>query len=164
MCEEIKNIYVLGHSMGPADVDYFDFFIRSTQMGGTAEEVEEAEEREKEPLDDLHNRLQFVIQSVGYGNDDVDDEYVDAAERKLQQEQAARNEMFEKAFMKMIGKKLKKGAATEIKPRTEDAKWHISYYSDRDKTWIETVMKELGCRNFELYSSIDECLVPFKKG
>jgi hypothetical protein len=79
---------------------------------------------------------------------------------------AKANAMYQREFLKMFGKvskeELKKEAA-KIEPRTEDAKWHISYYSDRDKLWIETVMRELGCKNFELYNSIDECLLPFKK-
>jgi hypothetical protein len=36
-------------------------------------------------------------------------------------------------------------------------------YRERDKKWMEIVMREFGCRNFELYSSIDDCLAPFKK-
>lgn len=84
--KDIKNIYVLGHSMGPADIAYFDFLVRSTQAAD----------------------------------------------------------------------------ADPMSPE-KDAKWHISYYSDRDQERIELVMKKLGCRNYKLYSSINDCLEPFRK-
>lgn len=166
MCEEIKNVYVLGHSMGPADIEYFDFLIRSSQVAGTDSDSKEYEKMDIDSLDELNNRLQYVIKSAGHNNMDVDDEYTEAMTRKLIQEQEAGNAIYQREFLKTFGKvkkeELKKEAA-KIEPRTEDAKWHISYYSDRDKLWIENVMRELGCRNFELYSSIDECLLPFKK-
>jgi hypothetical protein len=166
MCEEIKNVYVLGHSMGPADLEYFDFLIRSTRVAGAGSDSKEYGKRDMDSLDELHNRLQYVIESAGYHNMDVDDEYTEAMIRKLMQEQETRNAMYQREFLKMFGKVSKeefKKEAAKIEPRTEDAKWHISYYSDRDKLWIETVMRELGCKNFELYNSIDECLLPFKK-
>lgn len=47
-------------------------------------------------------------------------------------------------------------------PRSDNAKWHISYYSDEDKEQIKKVMKRTGCNNFELYKSIDECIAEFK--
>ena len=47
--------------------------------------------------------------------------------------------------------------------RTQDAKWYISCYSDRDKLWAETVMKEMGCKEYEIFSTIEDCLKPFQK-
>ena len=47
------------------------------------------------------------------------------------------------------------------KQRREDAKWHISYYSDNDKKRIESVMNATGCSKYELYPSIDECIRRF---
>lgn len=47
-------------------------------------------------------------------------------------------------------------------PRSESAKWHISYYSDEDKKRIEKVMQRAGCDNFELHQGIDECIMEFK--
>lgn len=163
MSEEIKDVYVLGHSMGPADLEYFDFLVRSTQVVREQNECE-CEEDVSADLDELHNRLQYVIQKVGYGAEEIDDEYEGAVSRKFRQEQNARNDFFEKTFMKMLGKKAGKINSVEANPRTQDAKWHISYYSEKDKQWAEIVMKELGCDNYELYSSIDDCLKLFKKG
>ena len=47
-------------------------------------------------------------------------------------------------------------------PRIENAKWHISYYTDTDKSQIEDVMKRTGCNSYELYQGIDKCLKEFK--
>lgn len=166
MCDEIKNIYVLGHSMGLADIEYFDFLVRSTQIAEADHTFQENEIIDMDSLDELHNRLQYVIESVGHRNKDVEDKYADSMVRKLEQEQAARNAMYQKEFVKLLGKEAEKEFAEEAakgKMRTEDAKWHISYYSDRDKVWIETVMRELGCKNYELHSGIDDCLKAFRK-
>ncbi len=35
-------------------------------------------------------------------------------------------------------------------PRKQDATWHISCFSDRDKVQAERVMKRAGCKNFVL--------------
>jgi hypothetical protein len=166
MCEEIKNIYVLGHSMGPADIDYFDFLMRSTKTVETNDIPHEDERINVNPTEELYNRLQYVVESTGHHKITVGGEHAEAMKRKLMQEQNVRNDKYQKGFLKMFGKVPKQElekASAKIKPRTEDAKWHISYYSDRDKEWIEIVMRELGCRSYKLYSSIDECLQPFKK-
>jgi hypothetical protein len=133
---------------------------------GSDSDSNKYEKRDVDSLDELHNRMQYVIESAGYHNGNVEDEYKDAMERKLRQEQDARDFMYQKEFLKMFGKVSKEELEKEfakLKPRTEDAKWHISYHSDRDKARIESVMRKLGCRNFELHSSIDECLMPFRK-
>lgn len=46
--------------------------------------------------------------------------------------------------------------------RVQNAKWHISYFSDNDREQIEKVMKRAGCTNYQLYQSIDECIESFK--
>ena len=87
-----------------------------------------------------------------------------AEERRLQREQCVRNERYRKEFLKMLGKPTKKELdSVKVAPRTEDAKWHISYFGDMDKKWKEIVMKELGCSNYELYPSIDDCISKWKK-
>jgi NurA-like 5'-3' nuclease len=120
--------------MGPADIEYFDFLIRSTQVAGADSDSKECVKRDRDSLDELHNRLQYVIESVGYHNMDVDDEYTEAMTRKLMQEQEIRNDMYQREFLKMFGKVSKeelKKEAEKIESRTEDAKWHISFYSDQ---------------------------------
>ena len=46
--------------------------------------------------------------------------------------------------------------------RVQDAKWHISYFSDEDKEQIEKVMKRAKCEKYELYQGIDACIKSFK--
>lgn len=116
---------------------------------------------EVEAIEDLHNRMQYVINTVGYGRQ-ASKEEAEAIERRYRQEQDARNAFFQKDFFRMIGKKKKKAEYIEVKPREADAKWHISYYGDKDKAWEETVMTEFKCMNYELVGSIDECIEKFR--
>lgn len=159
MKEEIKDIYVLGHSMSLVDLEYFAFLMDVTKVEAA---VEDREEVEVEEIDDLHNRMQYVINTVGYGRH-ASEEETEAIERKYRQEQNAKNDFLQKEFFKTIGKKKKKAERIEVKPREEDAKWHISYYGDKDKEWKEIVMKEFKCTNYELVGSIDECMEKFRK-
>lgn len=69
--------------------------------------------------------------------------------------------MFFDLFGKVSEKDLNK-VSKKVVTRIDDASWHISYYSDKDRQWSEALMKELGCKKVNLYPSIDECLVPFK--
>lgn len=158
MKEEIKDIYVLGQSMSPVDLEYFAFLMDATKVEPAAKAREEVE---VEAIDDLHNRLQYVINTVGYG-DQASEEETEAIERRYRLEQDARNDFFQKEFFKMIGKK-KKSESVQVKPREIDAKWHISYYGDKDKAWKEIVMREFKCTNYELLGSIDECIEKFRK-
>lgn len=166
MCEEIKDIYVLGHSMGPADIAYFDFLVRSTKMQENDADADRNEMMEFDPVEDMFSRLQYVVETVGYQRDDVKQEYTDAMIRKMVEEQDARNKMFQKEFLKHfsgVSEEELLREAEKIKPRTADARWHISYFSEKDKAWIECVMKELGCKNYELLHGIDQCLAGFRK-
>ena len=68
-------------------------------------------------------------------------------------------------FMKQFGKSKDKTSDKTAKKsvtRIDDATWHISCHSDRDKQWAKTLFKELGCKKVRLYPTIDECLIPFK--
>lgn len=62
---KIKNIYVLGHSFGIADVLYFDFLKRATSVTDPNEEEQAEHEEERDPLDELAARLEYTIQTVG---------------------------------------------------------------------------------------------------
>ena len=167
MCEEIKDIYVLGQSMSPVDIEYFDFLMRCSKVPSLDNAEEESGELEAEDeldeLDELNQRMQFIIDEIGYHNT-ANENAANAMERWQQREQAARNEQYSKEFLKMLGKPAKTELdSVKVAPRTEDAKWHISYFGDTDKEWKEIVMKELGCSNYQLYPSIDECISRWKK-
>lgn len=164
MCEKIKDIFVLGQSMSPVDIEYFDFLMRSCKVSFVNNAEEESGEFEAESeLDEMAQRMQFVIDEIGYRNT-ANESATNAMERRRQREQNARNEQYSKAFLKMLGKPKKKEVdSVNVAFRTEDAKWHISYFGDMDKKWKEIVMNELGCSNYQLYSSIDECIFKWKK-
>lgn len=46
-------------------------------------------------------------------------------------------------------------------PRAGDARWHISCFTDDDKKHIKEVMRKIGCNNYSLYNSIEECISDF---
>lgn len=167
MSEEIKNVYVLGHSMGLPDIEYFAFLADATRVSNYEERKSKEINVDLNSIDELHNCLQYAINNVGYNHDDknIDLEYEEAVFRKYENEQDIRNQEYQKMFFKSLGKVSGEDtdkAATKTVHRTDDAAWHISYYSDRGRRWSETLMKELGCKKVNLYPTIDECLAPFK--
>lgn len=172
MPENIRHVYVLGHSMSLPDIEYFAFFIDATRNHGIEEPAacNEAEPKEIDPLEAMHLRMQYAIQHGGHGihDDQIDPEQIEAIEKQFQQEQAERSQIYEKDFYKMLQRALKgrhqdKVPASVSIPRSEDAMWHISCYSEKDRLWAETVMKKLGCTRYELFSTIDECIEALKE-
>ena len=167
MPEEIKNVYVLGHSMGMPDIEYFAFLADATRVHNSGEPDDKIDNEGLCPIDELHNRLQYAINYGGYQLDyeNLDPKQIEAVERRYFQEQDARNQEFQKMFMKLFGKakdKTSDKTAKKSVTRIDDATWHISCHSDRDKQWAKTLLKELGCKKVRLYPTIDECLIPFK--
>ena len=143
--------------MGPADIEYFDFLVRSTQIPQSSQDFVQETRMQMDPMEDLYNRIQYVVEAVGYQNGDVQEKYSDAMCRKLAQEQEERNVMFRQDFMRMLHKKSLGGIGEEcpkLITRREDAKWHISYQSQKDKEWIDVLMIRLGCTNYELCHDI----------
>ncbi len=47
-------------------------------------------------------------------------------------------------------------------PRKQDATWHISCFSEKDRIQAEMVMKRAGCKKYVLYHGIEECIEGFK--
>ncbi len=164
MAEEIQQVYVLGHSMGLSDIGYFKFLVNATRVHEEKSTVDNGEYSETiNSMDELHMRLQYAIKYAGYRLEDelIASENKAAVARKFDLEQSARDEEFQKEFFRMIRKGHKKKENIEsvvVKPRMKDAMWHISYYSEQDKIWSEKLMTELGCKNFRLYSSIEQCM------
>lgn len=165
MAEEIKNVYVLGHSMGLPDIEYFAFLAEATGLHDSEEYESKGAHEETCSMDDLNMRLQYAINKSGYGFGDnlIEPEQKEAVEKRFRMEQGERHREMEKAFFKLFKKeKYCTDNPIKVKPRKEDATWHISYYSERDKRWEERVMAMLECKNVRLYSSIDECLASFR--
>ncbi len=152
--DKIKNIYVLGHSFGSADVGYFKYFFDETSVKGTSNR------KRKKPkwidtLEETHLRMQYAIHRYGERSF-VSKEEATAVQRRFEFEKVYDEEDILSDFypycpgLRYVGK------------CNEDALWHISYYSDEDKIRIEEVMKKLGCTKYELFSSIEECIKTFK--
>lgn len=193
--EDIKDIYVLGHSLGDADLEYFQF-LREAISGKTAdtETFTAPMSDERNPLDELHNRIQYIIKTYGKDptiTDTVTQEEKDAVYRKYLQEQQERDMAIEEAFRKMLrnGERRRRrkagdrsaqmhrkndldGADRQMCPANPDhvksecmpdVRWHITYYSDADKERAESLMKTLGCTNYELLGSIDEAVEKIRR-
>lgn len=174
--ENIKDIYVLGHSMGRPDLDYFRFLLRATSAhtpsprdGEIAEELPELGS-----MEEFHLRLSYVVERYGYGiKDRVEDPLMSAVvERRLALEQMERNWKMEKRFFKALGFRSRRvrqppqiasQGEEGRERRTEDATWHLSYFGDKDKHRKEEILSELGCSKYELCPSIDDCIKRFKR-
>lgn len=167
MAEEIKNVYVLGHSMGLPDMEYFAFLVNATRIHNSEEYEHKEGNEDLLSMDELNNRLQYAVNRVGYnlGDENIEENQEEAVVRKFSQEQEVRNQEFQKTFIKSFARVKEQDIddmVAKTLPRTEDASWHISYYSERDKQWIDAFMKQLACKKVKLYPTIDECLAPFK--
>lgn len=161
--DNIKKIVILGHSMSLPDIEYFLFLNDATRVGSLNDNDEPEPTIETDTLDDLHNRIQYTINKTGYGKSlaEIDEEAISAIERQFSKEQSVRSEIYQKDFEKMLRKHFHQPLPKETKytpSRTQEAEWYISYYSDRDKTWVEALMKEFGRTMYTLFPTIDQCI------
>ena len=158
--DDIKKIYVLGHSMSLPDIEYFSFLLDATKIAVQENRSDCTKDNAFDNLDEMHNRINYSINRYGYRNHDVSDEQRNAVQRQLNLEQESRNNYFEQQFKKMFHLKntQKANHISQKSTRKTDAEWHISYYNDRDRIWIEKAMEELGSTNYKLYNSIEKCL------
>lgn len=84
-----------------------------------------------------------------------DEEYAIDVRRKCEQE--AKNQAVENFFYKLLGMK-KKSTPPPEKTRNFDALWHVTCYSQSDKEWIPTAIRELGITNVKYYDDIPSCI------
>ncbi len=157
MCQDIKNIYVLGHSMAPVDIEYFLFLLQATRLEQTIEN--DSEKGNESYLDEFQARMDYIINTVGYGVESSDISQKDM-HKQYKKEQEIRNQMFEEMCLKELNLKYAHNTKDALvsDERHEDAMWHISYFKSEDKQWVEHLMKELNYSNYRVYPSIDECL------
>lgn len=205
----IKNIFVLGHSLGDADLEYFDFIMDAVSPGRGKRYKEFFKDRiyydrgewnekklEKtlkkgDSLEEMHLRLQYTIKQYGYripGNgyqdygyqsaEDVLPEEIAAVRKKYGIEQTLANMQLKEQFFLMMEEELQKvfsdsanaldpdGFRAKAKKRNlrersqakSDVHWYISCFSEGDRKWAREVMEGLGSKNYQLVSTIDECL------
>ena len=214
--EDITDIYVLGHSFGEPDYEYFEFLVQATQVGCDFNELSALwkirniglEEMDEDKLldyiqlnvayatqhrkramekDDIRFPQAEMLERMLFGqtgvytdgdgivhkNDERDEEAKSAVHKRFLMEQAARTkEVIEELCMLKDVHELPPDCFSILKaadyidgghePRANNAKWHISYYSDKDRKQIENVMQRAGCDNYVLYQGIDECIKEFK--
>jgi len=167
---DIRHVYVLGHSFGPADLEYFQELAAA--MGGKREPREELDLAAMDELELLHLMMGYVI--LTYGNDGPHPEFdkaaADAVGKQVYQ-------MEKDVIWKSVQKQYKRRSflrrkspdrfprldqVLAVPPGTVPAKWHISYYSEKDKSRIRETMRKTGVTEYELYDSIDGCLAGFR--
>lgn len=209
---QIKDIYVLGHSLGEADLEYFDFLMDSVcpHRGDSYKTFfqdriyyDRREWNEKklrkvlkkgDSMDEIHLRLQYTIKQYGYRipgagyqnygyqyDEEILPEEIAAVRKKYGIEQTMANMQLEQQFFSLmeetwgeavpmrgkpkgvhIPKHLKREPlrddARNVLQRERDVQWHISCFSEQDRKWAQEVMEGLGCKNYQLVSTIDECI------
>lgn len=105
---DIKDIYVLGHSLGDSDLEYFTFLKEVTaKRTDSPEPSSDSDINEKDPLEELNNRIQYIIKTYGKDpsiTEPVTPEEKDAIYQKFLAEQQARDSALETAFWKMLQK------------------------------------------------------------
>ena len=79
--DKIKDIYVLGHSFGPADFEYFQYLADETSVKGTKNRQPKMTVP-IESMDELHSRIQYAIHRYGE-HSPVSDEETAAMARRL---------------------------------------------------------------------------------
>ena len=214
--EDITDIYVLGHSFGEPDYEYFEFFVKATQLGMDVNKLSALWQVRNIGLqsmseDDLfewiqlniiyatqHRKIEFQRENISFPKEemlerrlfgktnvytdgdgkvheleDIIPKAQEAVHKRFVMEQAARTQevIEELCILKKVNQIPNDcysvfGAADYIDgghdKRVQNAKWHISYFSAKDKQQIEKVMNRAGCTNYQLYQSIDECIENFK--
>ena len=167
MPEDIKHVYVLGHSMSPVDIEYFQFLI---SISSTKPPVADTsfDKDSTDPMQDFMSQMDYIVshRDRTFNGVSPSEQQIDAIQRRFAAEQEERNIMMQKTFMKTIGAKRKniapQASDSYIRKRLENAKWHISCYSTKDKQWVDFVMKEFDFDNYVTYKTIDECINDFK--
>lgn len=163
---DIEHIYVLGHSFGAADLEYFE------ELASVSEEKRKAKHSTDfssiDSIEALHLMIGYVI--LTYGGDGSHSEFDAETTRDFAQwvYQAQKNTIW-KSVQKQYRRKFfvrraypnrlrNLNEVLSIPPDVSPAKWHITYHSEKDKQRIEDTMHMIGVSEYKLYSTIDECL------
>ena len=167
---DISNIYVLGHSFGSADLEYFEEL--ATISGRKRISKYSTDFSSLDSIDALHLMISYVI--LTYGSDGPHPEFdAEAAQAFAQWVYQSQKDTMWKSIQKQYRRKLFSRRKYPHRLRNLDevlsvphdaspAKWHITYHSENDKQRIENAMRTIGVSQYNLYSTIDDCLVPFK--
>ena len=215
--EDITDIYVLGHSFGEPDYEYFEFLVKATQAGIDVNKLSALWQVRNIGLQNIsedelfewihlnviyatqHRRLGLRKENISFPKEEMLEKrlfgktnvYTDgegkiheideiipkareAVRKRFIMEQAARTkEVIEDLCILKHVDQLPDDCYSVLAAadyidgghdkRVQNAKWHISYFSDKDREQIEKVMNRAGCADYKLYQSIDECIEKFEK-
>ena len=172
IAEDIKDIYVLGHSLGQADYEYFRFLKSAASLQSEYEKEAKINLKRYNPDDDLQLRMNYAQKK--YGGDFTIIEPVTKKEKfavlkKLLFEQSKIDEYIIKDYVRALNKNSpQKIKLKDLQPapekllvnqnRKQDAKWHISCFTKEDEDKAAELMKKIHCKNYELYKSIDDAI------
>jgi len=160
--DDIGDVYILGHSMGTVDLEYFRF-LADTLMGRGKDDILSKAELEElieqvNSFEDSTLRISYAVHRYGYdtGNDTVSAEEELAIERYMKLQNIAFRQSIEtELFGELID--YEEGEISNLSTNAQPPMWHISCYSDKDEVHVNNVMKELGYTNYKIYKTIDEC-------
>lgn len=164
--EDIKEIYVLGHSFGDVDLDYFKA-LQSMFMGDASKikkkriNIEEVDE-----IGQIMLRIDYLTKTIGsfYRFDEPTRESIQAMDRKLQYEHQCFDDELERTVLKLLKLKSKeyKGLLrNNIYKSTnkKNIKWHITCYEDEERNELEEKIKSIKISNYKVHKTIEECLL-----
>ncbi len=171
--ENIKSVYVLGHSMSSPDQEYFAFLKKMTSPGRNKKRKERNDASPKENALESFYREQYIVNHIGHqiSDDQIPFEPREAIRKKRKKEHAELSAHLEKKYVSFMVRHTKGKSREQIRKefhdflhpiRTDQAQWHITYYNDETKRRIIKLMKKIKCNNYQLYLGIDQCLAPFK--
>lgn len=157
---DIKDVYVLGHSMSEPDFGYFEFLAQR----GYPEWERHFDEAELAPIDsvgDMSDRANYEIHRFGNGEPEsrIESRFVNSMNRWKSAVQLGREEAFlanAQDLLSSVGNCMlrRSGSVSE----SSSAQWHITCYSDKDKARVREVMERLEVKDFELLDTIDAAL------
>lgn len=190
--EEIENIYVLGHSFGEPDFEYFDFLKKVTTVGFDYNSLSALWQVHQMGFDKLSEDelYEWICLNIKYAvhhrewrlkkfvdkDVELEKEAIQAVRKRFLLEQATRTKDVLEEICTLMGinevpasaecasvLKLAEYIDGGHEKRKVNAQWHISYLTTEDKERIESVMKRIGCCEYTLYPSVDECISKFQR-
>lgn len=188
--EEIENIYVLGHSFGEPDFEYFDFLKKVTTVGCDYNSLSALWQAHQLGFDKMNEDeiFEWIRLNMEYAIHHREWRLKEQADRDIELEKAATEAVRQRFILEQAGRTKEileelcglmgidevpesAGCASVLKlaeyidggheKRKVNAKWHISYMTQEDKERIESVMKRIECCEYTLYPSVDECIHKF---
>ncbi len=156
--------------MSKPDMEYFAYLKRATSLDADKEADQESVTPAEEDELEFQDRIHYIINRIGHQISESQIPFAqrEAIRKKKEREQAEIAEILQRRFIKKLTKgKSKEQIQKELTEfphpvRTENAKWHITCYDKKTKRNIQKLMKKIKCKDYKLYSSIDECLAPFR--